>query len=52
MRRLGAGALAFRPRSHFRLDPPPCRDPLAASAINRVVINSMRFMLEAAGIRS
>lgn len=28
------------------------RDPLAASAINRVVINSMRFMLEAAGIES
>ncbi|MGH6813262.1 MAG: TetR family transcriptional regulator [Methylocella sp.] len=28
------------------------RDPLAASAINRVVVNSMRFMLEAAGIES
>ena len=26
------------------------RDPLAATALNRVVINSMRFMLEAAGI--
>ena len=26
------------------------RDPLAASALNRVAINSMRFMLEAAGI--
>lgn len=28
------------------------RDPLAASALNRVVLNSMRFMLEAAGIDS
>jgi hypothetical protein len=28
------------------------RDPLAASALNRVVVNSMRFMLEAAGIES
>jgi AcrR family transcriptional regulator len=28
------------------------RDPLAASALNRVVMNSMRFMLEAAGIDS
>ena len=28
------------------------RDPLATSALNRVVINSMRFMLEAAGIDS
>jgi AcrR family transcriptional regulator len=28
------------------------RDPLAASALNRVVVNSMRFMLEAAGIDS
>jgi AcrR family transcriptional regulator len=28
------------------------RNPLAASALNRVVINSMRFMLEAAGIES
>lgn len=28
------------------------RDPLAAAALNRVVINSMRFMLEAAGIES
>ncbi|MGH6867926.1 MAG: TetR/AcrR family transcriptional regulator, partial [Methylocella sp.] len=28
------------------------RDPLAAAAINRVVVNSMRFMLEAAGIES
>jgi AcrR family transcriptional regulator len=28
------------------------RDPLAATALNRVVINSMRFMLEAAGIES
>jgi AcrR family transcriptional regulator len=28
------------------------RDPLAASAVNRVVINSMRFMLESAGIDS
>jgi AcrR family transcriptional regulator len=28
------------------------RDPLAAAAINRVVVNSMRFMLEAAGIDS
>jgi AcrR family transcriptional regulator len=27
-------------------------DPLAASSLNRVVINSMRFMLEAAGIDS
>src|SRR6202011_4515959 len=27
-------------------------DPLAAAAINRVVVNSMRFMLEAAGIES
>lgn len=26
------------------------RDPLAAAALNRVVVNSMRFMLEAAGI--
>lgn len=26
------------------------RDPFAAAAINRVVVNSMRFMLEAAGI--
>jgi AcrR family transcriptional regulator len=28
------------------------RDPLAAAAVNRLVINSMRFMLEAAGIES
>src|ERR1700724_459067 len=28
------------------------RDPLAAAAINRVAVNSMRFMLEAAGIES
>ena len=28
------------------------RDPLAATALNRVVVNSMRFMLEAAGIDS
>lgn len=28
------------------------RDPLAAAALNRVVVNSMRFMLEAAGIES
>jgi AcrR family transcriptional regulator len=28
------------------------RDPLAASALNRVVVNSMRFMLESAGIES
>lgn len=28
------------------------RDPLAAAAMNRVVVNSMRFMLEAAGIES
>ena len=28
------------------------RAPLAAAAINRVVVNSMRFMLEAAGIES
>ncbi|HEY8032741.1 MAG TPA: TetR/AcrR family transcriptional regulator [Methylocella sp.] len=28
------------------------RDPLAAVAINRVVVNSMRFMLEAAGVDS
>jgi len=28
------------------------RDPLAAVAINRLVVNSMRFMLEAAGIES
>src|SRR5262249_27967840 len=28
------------------------RDPLAASALNRVVVNSMRFMLEAAGLDS
>lgn len=28
------------------------RDPLAALAVNRVVVNSMRFMLEAAGIDS
>jgi AcrR family transcriptional regulator len=28
------------------------RDPLAATAINRLAINSMRFMLEAAGIES
>jgi len=28
------------------------RDPLAATALNRVVVNSMRFMLEAAGIES
>jgi hypothetical protein len=28
------------------------RDPLAAAAMNRVVVNSMRFMLEAAGIDS
>jgi len=28
------------------------RDPLAAAAINRVLVNSMRFMLEAAGIES
>jgi AcrR family transcriptional regulator len=28
------------------------RDPLAAAAINRVVVNSMRFMLEAAGVDS
>ncbi len=28
------------------------RDPLAASALNRVAINSMRFMLEASGIDS
>jgi AcrR family transcriptional regulator len=28
------------------------RDPLAAAAINRLVVNSMRFMLEAAGIES
>jgi AcrR family transcriptional regulator len=28
------------------------RDPLAALAVNQVVINSMRFMLEAAGIES
>ena len=28
------------------------RDPMAAAAINRVVVNSMRFMLEAAGIES
>jgi AcrR family transcriptional regulator len=28
------------------------RDPLAAIAINRMVVNSMRFMLEAAGIES
>ncbi|HTV33759.1 MAG TPA: TetR/AcrR family transcriptional regulator [Methylocella sp.] len=28
------------------------RDPLGASALNRVVVNSMRFMLEAAGIES
>lgn len=27
-------------------------DPLAAGALNRVVVNSMRFMLEAAGIES
>ena len=28
------------------------RDPIAALAVNRVVVNSMRFMLEAAGIES
>jgi len=28
------------------------RDPLAATAINKLVVNSMRFMLEAAGIES
>ncbi len=28
------------------------RDPLAAAAVNRLMINSMRFMLEAAGIDS
>jgi len=28
------------------------RDPLAAASLNRVVVNSMRFMLEAAGIDS
>ena len=28
------------------------RDPMAAAAINRVTVNSMRFMLEAAGIES
>ncbi len=28
------------------------RDPLAAAAINRLTVNSMRFMLEAAGIES
>jgi AcrR family transcriptional regulator len=28
------------------------RDPLAAAAMNRVLVNSMRFMLEAAGIDS
>jgi AcrR family transcriptional regulator len=28
------------------------RDPLAATALNQVVVNSMRFMLEAAGIDS
>lgn len=28
------------------------RDPLAAAALNRVTVNSMRFMLEAAGIES
>ncbi len=28
------------------------RDPLSALAVNRVVINSMRFMLEAAGIET
>jgi AcrR family transcriptional regulator len=28
------------------------RDPLAALAVNQVVVNSMRFMLEAAGIES
>jgi AcrR family transcriptional regulator len=28
------------------------RDPLAAAAINKLVVNSMRFMLEAAGIES
>jgi AcrR family transcriptional regulator len=28
------------------------RDPLAAAALNREVVNSMRFMLEAAGIES
>jgi AcrR family transcriptional regulator len=28
------------------------RDPLAAAAMNRVVVNSMRFMLEAAGVDS
>jgi AcrR family transcriptional regulator len=28
------------------------RDPLAAAALNRVLVNSMRFMLEAAGIES
>src|ERR1700724_2858103 len=28
------------------------RDPLAAGALNRAVVNSMRFMLEAAGIES
>ena len=28
------------------------RDPLAAASLNRVVVNSMRFMLEAAGINS
>ncbi len=28
------------------------RDPLAAAAVNGVVVNSMRFMLEAAGIES
>lgn len=28
------------------------KDPLAASAINQVTVNSMRFMLEAAGIES
>ena len=28
------------------------RDPLAAAAINRITVNSMRFMLEAAGIDS
>ncbi len=28
------------------------RDPLAASALNRTIVNSMRFMLEAAGIDS
>jgi AcrR family transcriptional regulator len=28
------------------------RDPLSAAAVNRVAVNSMRFMLEAAGIES